>query len=221
MTLLKLYAMLAGTVVILSTSLNAVQGICNKTCSRNGVLSKDTCKCDCEGNWKGDICDECDLVCHHFGCLFTPICECQCRYYWAGITCEDCTLKCVHGYLTDSCICTCDEDWVGDRCETCNLICENGASLRLALCRCDCMEPWTGKNCDQRPLRVVVHETEGLGVGVGSMVVLAIASLVTITTSVVWVIYFRKRRNANDGKSSVPNKDKKVLYQADNLAFPI
>ncbi|XP_041361553.1 protein delta homolog 1-like isoform X2 [Gigantopelta aegis] len=213
MTLLKLYAMLAVTVVILSTSHNAVQGKCTKVCEHKGHLDQNNCTCKCQGLWEGDTCDTCTLNCLNDGCRREASCFCDCKYYWRGNRCEKCSLKCVHGELDGKhCLCECYGLWTGDKCDICSADCFNGGSFHEETCSCTCPSNVGGPECQLFPK--AMHEADGLSVG--TIVVIAVACLVAVTAPVPWVLYMRRKRQNRKEQNALIKKN--VQSQA-NLSF--
>ncbi|XP_041360583.1 delta-like protein C isoform X1 [Gigantopelta aegis] len=218
MTLLKLCAMLAVTVVILSTSCNADKGKCKKSCLY-GTLDESTCECKCEELWRGTLCDDCTLICRNNGCLRDGRCECVCDHYWTGQTCEVCSLTCVHGYVdNETCTCVCEGNWAFDQCDFCNQWCYNDGTINKDYCRCDCRPNFYGSQCDTVPDYWFGTEDEAGGLGLGTIVVIVVASLVTVSTAVPLVVYFRNKRNTKDERSE-PNR--RAKRQADNPSFSV
>ncbi|XP_041360585.1 protein cueball-like isoform X2 [Gigantopelta aegis] len=163
--------------------------------------------------------DDCTLICRNNGCLRDGRCECVCDHYWTGQTCEVCSLTCVHGYVdNETCTCVCEGNWAFDQCDFCNQWCYNDGTINKDYCRCDCRPNFYGSQCDTVPDYWFGTEDEAGGLGLGTIVVIVVASLVTVSTAVPLVVYFRNKRNTKDERSE-PNR--RAKRQADNPSFSV
>lgn len=68
-----------------------------EACTENGCVEQSCfhgdwdsvgCRCDCDGGWAGEACNECNLECQNNGVLDSENCECECQDFWGGLDCS-------------------------------------------------------------------------------------------------------------------------------------
>jgi hypothetical protein len=95
-------------------------GVCTPIdCGTNGILNKDTNKCNCISGWSGALCDH--KVCGDHGHMGEDG-KCVCDTGYAGSVCQFSREDCGgHGNPTvdanDNLVCVCDADYTGTHCK--------------------------------------------------------------------------------------------------------
>mmetsp|Transcript_20234 Transcript_20234/g.64589 ORF Transcript_20234/g.64589 Transcript_20234/m.64589 type:complete len:835 (-) Transcript_20234:188-2692(-) len=147
-------------------------------CMNTGVFDVDTCSCECEEPWTGDLCEKCiprqcphgmiqdpnncgcmcpaDKKCSNGGVLDEDSCECKCAGNWAGESCDKCVPQVCHNdgiFNEQECTCECMPPYdPSDNCRTCpELECEHGGVFSKDNCSCTCEGHWTGDQCEECP----------------------------------------------------------------------
>ena len=122
---------------------------CGLQCENGGAPSDECDRCNCVGNYEGDMCEVCGIPCvngaHDDSCTM-----CICTGGFIGDDCSICPITCMNdGMPNSNCTaCDCVGGFEGDNCEICPLNCMNGGSINNNCTVCNCTSNFNGAECE-------------------------------------------------------------------------